>query len=396
MLKNFLILFNLFSTYLFKYLSLAQKDIDLDIDNMCYYLDRAYLDGSNNGDIYYVKPCEKNYYCRKINSNGHVFGTCEKYSPIVKRFNDNCKEDIECDTGLICKDNKYCSLIKDNDAYKVKGEDNNYYYYCPSDLIAIYESSKYICKSKEEEKKMVGKCYNKEEVENLPVEKAAFPDYLKVCGEESVAKIGSTNNYEKKSVTSNYIGSVDDGKFVEDITACKSGFALNFYGDKKTTLSAGETTGNQFKMCVTVNEVLPYDSNCFINYTLGENSYIYNAEKMVSSSDDLITKCDKIITKVEVFQQYLSKMEELKEFCENSTYYNEPFTCGKDELRKLWYYYNNIENYILYKNEEDVINYLIQDTYHLYGFEKDDENLKDFSIFLKINYFIYLLFLYFL
>lgn len=397
MLKNILILFSLFTTYLFKYISLAQRDIDLDIDNMCYYLDRVDLN-TNYDDIHYVKPCEKNYYCRKINSNGHEFGTCEKYSPIIKRLNDICKEDAECDTGLTCKDNKYCSLEKDDDAYKVKGEDNTYYNYCPNDLIPIYDDSndKYICKSKEEEKKMIGKCYNKEIVDGSTVTQTAFPDYFKVCGEQFVAKVEGASTYEKKNTTSNYIGSVPDGTFVEDISACQSGFALYFYGNKKTTIPEGDSSGYLFKMCVTVNEVEAYDSNCFINYTLGENSYIYNAGKFVSSSNDLIVECEYIMTKIEIFQQYLNKMEELKEICENATYYNEPFTCGNDELRKLWYYYNNIENYILYKNEEDIINYLIQDTYHLYGFGKDEENSNELSLFLNINYFIYLLFLYFL
>ena len=57
--------------------------------------------------------------------------------------------------------------------------------------------------------------------------------------------------------------------------------------------------------------------------------FIMNEGKMVASSDDLITKCEKIMTKFEVFQQYLSKMEELKEFDENSTYYNEPLLVEK-------------------------------------------------------------------
>ena len=89
-------------------------------------------------------------------------------------------------------------------------------------------------------------------------------------------------------------------------------------------------------------------------------------------------------------------MEELKETCENATYDNETFTCGNDELRKLWFFYNHMYYYLLYKKDEDFINNLIQDTYHLYGFGKDEVNSKELSVLLNINYFIYLLILYFL
>ena len=48
-------------------------------------------------------------------------------------------------------------------------------------------------------------------------------------------------------------------------------------------------------------------------------------------------------------------MNEIKEeICENVRFYDEPFSCGNDTLRKLWYYYNNVDNYLLYKNDEDI------------------------------------------
>ena len=392
MIKYILIFICLFSKFLFKYISLAQKDIETDIYNICYYLDHVDL-MNDDDDMEYVKPCESNYYCRKIDSNGHIIGTCEKYNSLIKRLNSICNENNECDIGLICSDKKNCIVENDNPAYMVHDLDTvDNYYYCPNNLIPIDVNSdgNFICKSSEEQK-MNGKCFNVETIEGSIITKKAFPDYFKVCGELSVIKNEGASTYSIKNILSNYIGSVPDGKFVYDIRACQSGFALYFYGDKKTTVPDGELSNNIFKMCVTVNEVEKYGSNCFINYTIGENSYIYNSDRV--STGLFSSDCEFIMTKIELFQQYLSKMEELKESCENVTYFNEPFTCGNDELRKLWFFYNNIEYYLLYKNDEDVINYLIQDTYHLYGFGNDSQNSQALSLFLNINYFIFLLFL---
>ena len=106
MFKYFLIFICLFSIYLFKYASLSLKELESDIDNICYYLDQVDLN-NHEDDIEYVKPCERNNYCRKINSNEHIIGTCENYSSLIKRLGANCKEDYECDNGLVCSDKKF-------------------------------------------------------------------------------------------------------------------------------------------------------------------------------------------------------------------------------------------------------------------------------------------------
>ena len=87
-------------------------------------------------------------------------------------------------------------------------------------------------------------------------------------------------------------------------------------------------------------------------------------------------------------------MNEIKDTCTTVNFYDEPFTCGNDELRKLWYFYNNIDMYLLYKNDEDIINYLVQKTYPLYGVETNDKNSDENNdLYLNIKYFIFLLFL---
>ena len=49
------------------------------------------------------------------------------------------------------------------------------------------------------------------------------------------------------------------------------------------------------------------------------------------------------MTKIELIQDYFSKFNNSKTDCLEGNFYEEPFTCENDELRKVWYYYNNIE-----------------------------------------------------
>ena len=142
---------------------------------------------------------------------------------------------------------------------------------------------------------------------------------------------------------------------MEDPRACKSGYALNFYGDKNITQPTDDTSGNMFKMCVTVNEVQKDNSNCYIKYSIGEKTNIYNTAKIPDNIIDT-NECEFIMTKIELFKEYTTKMNEIKDTCTTVNFYDEPFTCGNDELRKLWYFYNHIEMYLLYKNDEDIIN----------------------------------------
>ena len=250
------------------------------------------------------------------------------------------------------------------------------------------------------EQSINGDCYNVEEDEyGFYEQKRAFPEYFKICGRKFLRKSNITGKYEVKRISSNYIGSVEDGNFVEDMRACKSGYALYFYGNGEIIAPEGEPTGNMFLMCVTINEVESHNNDCYINYTI-TNSYsyynpytlIYNVRRITGSSNSLPDNCQFIMTKIKLFKDYLNRMEELKDDCLEASYLSEPFTCGIDELRKLWYYYNHIENYLMYKNDEDVINYLIQANYPLYGINSK-LTYKDLNnrLFLNLNYYIFLL-----
>ena len=86
------------------------------------------------------------------------------------------------------------------------------------------------------------------------------------------------------------------------------------------------------------------------------------------------------------------------------------YLCGKDELIKWWYLYENPRNYLLYKDQTEVLDCLIQGRYSSYTpetgkvpentpvtqpvekTEDETETETDSSQFLNIKYFIFLLF----
>ena len=76
--------------------------------------------------------------------------------------------------------------------------------------------------------------------------KTTSPDYMKVCG-----KINIENN-KIESISTSDFGKIDDGNFVEDEKACKSGFALYFYINGNTYGTTDMDTG---KICVNVKGV---------------------------------------------------------------------------------------------------------------------------------------------
>lgn len=265
---------------------MSQKEFNLDVDDMCYYLE---------SDNEYVKSCEKEFYCNK-RSFSNTIGICQKTSDIIKKLGDDCTFSSQCDSGLECI-NKKCFVQNSTEAYTktdlVSGEE---YFYCPYYLIPLYISDlEYKCEQIEQ--KMKDKCY----ILDGTTPKKAFPDYFKVCGEQEVEETSKGSGiYHIKSISTSYIGSVEDGKFVADDKACQHGFALYFYGNKETEKPTNEDSENKFKMCVTVNEV---DDKCNIKYSIGEKNDIYNARKMG------INNCNLLITKLDLFQQYLKKNE---------------------------------------------------------------------------------------
>lgn len=345
------------------YLPMKKKSIDFG-DDICYYKDEIH-----HTNYRYVMGCEKGKYCTELgsNSSNYEIHKCVPYTPLIKMLGDSCQEDLDCDNDngndLQCSDKK-CS-IKDDKPYIY-----NYIYYCPPGKIATKESGIWKCinKGTNSDKCLIDTTENK-------------PDYFKVCGKKSY-----DTGYVVKSTDMNYIGEVEDGNPVENPKACKSGYALEFYRNGERT---EPTTGSIQKdlFCVTVKEVeySSTTSTCRIKYTKGtETEYIYNS---VSDTGDI--ECNKfLMTKLELFQKYLERMNSIKAQCESERHYDNPFLCNDNELKKLQYFYDHPEEYLLYQNENQVVDYLVQKEYKTY----EAQDLNGIT-FLNMNYFLLLLFL---
>jgi len=345
--------------------------------------------GYKFNSVYYVKTCkDEGKYCKYIDEDLSI---CEELPKTLtlKTFDEECKSDFECEENLYCYGGK-CKIY--NSAIQ-----------CQTNEVAQKTTSGWICKLKAIEDYCVymdGVTYTN----NYPYS----PDYFKVCGEitfnpRSLGTQGSLGTkYDVMTIKSAYIGTVPDGKFVQNAKACKSGFALPFYPDGSLIDPSLDIPSNQNKMylkCVSINDFNYKDSSkkCTFKY---ETDKIYYADRLdyyndIDSSSLGISGekvrenglCDEfLMTRLEMFSKYIGIFTEDKQkSCATKENYNEPETCNDNELRKWLYYLKHPENYILYYDEKgsDVANYLIQQEYPLYESSK----------FLYIKFFISLLLL---
>ena len=72
------------------------------------------------------------------------------------------------------------------------------------------------------------------------------------------------------------------------------------------------------------------------------------------------------MTQLELFQKYKERYNAIKSDCINYLYPEEPKTCRDNELRKWYYFYENPKEYLLYRNEPQVMDYLVQQDYPTY------------------------------
>jgi hypothetical protein len=365
MMRNIFILVSILSYSILIYFPLNKKEIGLNNDDLCHYIE--------NNDKVYVKACNEGYYCKSIEEKNIKYGICLEYNPIVKDYKEKCKEDTECNPDLKCINN---ICLKGNDEpYKYEDKvSKKLIYYCNDDDKIPTTPNK--CEKITPSETAEDKCF-------------LSYDFLKVCGELN----------DDQSYSNSYFGTVEDNKIVRDVLACKSGFTLFFFNDGKTQYN-NKNQGNSYPVCVTVKNVEKDDNDkCIIRYTKeNETELIYslqNVNKTLYESNEF-PDCNLIMTKIQLFKDYLDISNKLKAHCEKEQFYNEPFTCKNDELRKSWYYYNHPEEYLLYKDEQEIIDYLIQQNYptHISN-ETEQEDKKDNSSgFLNNKYFLILLLLF--
>lgn len=337
-------------------------------DDVCHY-----KDVSHKSDFEYVRPCENGKKClilgdisNDADESPYEIRKCIDYPYLNRALNDDCNDDEECPNTLKCTSNK-CAF-NGNTPYEYMDDDSTLVRYCPYGK--VFDISTDNCA----EKTNGDKC--KVNDENGVPQEGYNPGYFKICGLIDLQlKTGSNSDYYIKTVSSSFYGSVADNSFVEDKFACEHGFALYFYGNGKyrkenNPLNTGSTVVGTHKMylkCVTVTGV--DEENNVIKYKIGDSGteqyYLMNEVP----SDFQITIDQWTMTKLEIFQNYKKRYDEIKEECAKLLYLDELETCRDDELRKWWYFYGKPEEYILYQNEPMIMEYLIQTEYPNYKAE---------------------------
>ena len=361
MYKYFLIVLSLFSPSISEiYAPMSTRTFDFQVDDICGYQ-------KSSDDFMYVEPCEKDYSCEMVTNlvspiSYPIIAICrKKILEELSYFGSSCEEDNDCYSTLKCVEKK-CTLEENDYAVEIGNQ-----FYCPDNLIPIRDNTGYKCE-KRDKHKMDGLYYLKED----SGETYAYPDYMKIRGEITLDK--AENNYQLLKISVNSIGSVDNGKFVEDEKVCKSGFALEFYPNG-TISDTSSTFNTNYKKCVQFDgiEYKKYGGTCKIKYILDNKNLVYDVDKVdtnIISSSYKNTFCNGFKfkeTKLDLFKQYVNKVSELGDECTSNKYYDEPFTCKNDELRKLYYFYNHIDKYLLYKSEDEISEFLLQNEYPSYG-----------------------------
>lgn len=374
MSNHYFIILSLLALYSCTYKPMTQKTFDFGKD-VCYY-----QDVSHNLDFEYVKPCESGKACTSLYDSPYGVKKCLNSEFLPRTLNDDCNSDEDCPGSLICSSKK-CSF----------DGDTPYNGYCPEGKVIDSDNK---CKEKTNGNKCEMKNDNEDPETNY--DNYNTPSYFRICGLIELKKISETGNgdhYFKKSVSKAFYCSAPDDSFVEDKLLCESGFALYFYGNKeyKSTNNPSKNSNEMFLRCVTVTgidtekEIIKYrisDGNEQY-YHINEVSSTGNYKSEMQSSINRLT-----MTQLEIFKNYKTRYDQIKEECKSLLYLDEPETCRDDELRKWYYFYEYPEEYILYQNEPQVMEYLIQNYYKDYKAEHTTDSIGFLNINILLIFFI--------
>lgn len=376
MSNNCLIILCLLSLYSSTYKPMTQKTFDFG-EGVCYY-----QDVSHSLDFKYVKPCESGKACTSLSDSDYDIRKCLNSEPLPRTLNDDCNTDEDCPGTLICSSKK-CGF----------DGDKPYSGYCPEGKVIDAATDK--CK----EKTNGNKCEMRDDNDN-PVTDAYdnnnTPSYFRMCGLielKKKAETGYGDHYFEKSVSKSFYCSAPDDSFVRNELLCESGFALYFYGNKeyKSKNNPSIYRDEMYLRCVTVTGI--DTENEIVKYKIGDgNEQYYHIDEVSTNSNYKQVMENSIneltMTKLEMFQNYKKRYDQIKEDCKSLLYLDEPETCRDDELRKWYYFYNNPEKYILYQNEPQVMEYLIQTDYKNYKAEHTTDSIGFLSINIMLIFFI--------
>ena len=367
-MKPFLIISILFTSVISVYYVPMKKDHELG-EHICRY-------EINSTSNIYVKPCEEGKYCqntaqytgnRNINGWEYLY-TCQNYTQKLfnlKQLDEACESNYECDSGLTCEDKK-CSLN------------------CGTDRVAYRGDNSWACTAK---KLKENNYYYYRNFEDSSTPLYGYNPYSKYKGKITFHK--SNNLYEIEIIENADFASLDDGTFISDEDACKSGYYLYFYPDG--TLN-DPYTGNDgqknslYKMCVSLEEINRYSNNyCQIIYSINNNgnktynlyqlySIYLNDDPTISLANFMNQYCSTNIFQHKLYKKYIEAMtDEKRTKCSNLENHNH-VTCNDDELTKWFYFYNHPDIYSLYYTDEEndndnykyVVKHLIQVDYPYY------------------------------
>lgn len=336
--KMIIVLINLFSFSLLTvtevtYRPMSKKTIDFGED-VCYYEDIA--DGTG---FVYVKPCQEGKRCKNLGISDYKIHTCVAYDNKYDNRNADCvtKDNydssniygngIDC-TGYSCLNDK-CDGCSETQVQNL--EDNSA---CVADP---------------------GFCFEQGSSGNP--NKRYTPAPGKKCVQFELQS-SNQKTYTTKKIYSNDFASIEDGQFIDDsennLIYCSSGYALYFYGDKelKNPDTDAPTNHKMYLMCVTV---LGRDSNGIIKYSINGAENYYDPSKLPSKSSgvqySLYYNDDLLMERLEIFNKFKNSL-------------NDP-----NESIKWKYFYHNPEKYLLYKNEPQIIEYLIKEKGRNYDYK---------------------------
>ena len=306
--------------------------------------------------ITYVKPCEVGKICKQQGkTNDYTLFACQPLDLEYDNSGKTCQtkenspytKGVDCTSGLSCYDGTCRQYCPDGQVIDLKVTDRP----CVSDpnICEEYDSNYALIKE-------YGPAKNKE------------------CAEIELSGT-SGKNYQIKKVNSNYIASIDDGKFISNIYYrfyCKSGYALYFYGNGNLANPNTDSPSSEamYLRCVTI---LGIDSNKIIKYTIdnGDEMY-YDYSKLPTTLpsfgssyqfqiEEEIVNDEYLMLKIELFKNYKQKMDDLN--CRETGCKDE------DEITKLLYFYGHPDKYLLYKDEPQVVEYLIKEDGKYYSYK---------------------------
>ena len=410
--KYFLICFCLFTVSLSFYRPLSKLNINYPSD-ICYFKDTTTSSAILN--LEFVRGCAKNKICTQVDtSDSYEIHTCQNSGSLAKGNCDACSNQFECDVSttpsITCSDDGKCDSGSGCEPVDPPSPDA-----CETGKIKNILTNN--CVS---ENKIYCETYNSPGAVGDKTGTYSEDNYFKICGKSNIEKYTDDRHYYRKNIEWVYYGSVEDGNFVEKVEACKSGYALYFYGNKQLE-NPLDDSHEMFLLCVTVLDVelestmgATNQKKCKrIKYKIGtEKELIYDTSNL--DTGYTLSNCDYLLmTKLELFKKYKEEYDKVKDQCYSSKSSNN--LCGKDELMKWWYLYENPRNYLLYKDQKEVLDYLIHGRYPEYTPETgkvpettpvteppaitEDETTTEpetesteSSKFLNIKYFIFLLF----